>query len=130
MADQKTAGPGPPRQRGTADGLEQRNPPTLSEFGVCGGTLLEIESAPGETLIRLHGSLDLSAAEKIDEQQLCAAMERTAEVCLDLTGLTDARPEALKLFLERQRNGLRAARRLSIRIDPTQVSEFYPQTSS
>lgn len=130
MADQKTAGPGPLRERGTGYGSEQRNPPALKEVGVCGETLLESEYGAGETLIRLHGALDLSAAEKIDQQQLCAAMENAPEVCLDLTGLTDACPEALRLFLERQRRGLRAAQRLSIRIDPAQVSELLPPHQS
>lgn len=105
------------------------DPQTLDEAGVFGGTLFERHSKPGETVIRLYGALDLSAAGRLDEEQLIEAMQTIGEVRLDVTGLTQAEPEALRLFLARQRTGQRLAQHLTIRINPDQVPDLFPEQS-
>jgi ABC-type transporter Mla MlaB component len=128
VADQKTVGSVPSDPGGTTPLPQHSNPPTADKVGLYGTTLFESEPTPGKTIIRLHGGLDLSSAQAIDEQHLCAAMQ-SSMVCLDVTGLTHAQPEALKLFLDRQRTGQRAAQHLEIRIDPAQVAAFFPEQS-
>lgn len=131
VADPKTVGTGPYRQKdGTARATALGDSPTPEEVGVVGGALFERQSGPGEMVIRLYGGLDLPAAERLDEQQLVEAMATTGEVRLDVTGLTEAEPEALRLFLERQRSGKRLAQCLAIRINPAQVADLFPDQRS
>ena len=133
MADPKTVGTGPTRQRDARerDALslgQRRDVSALDAGGICGGALFEKRSSPGEVAIRLYGRLDLSSAKRIDEEQLLPAMRDAFEVCLDVTGLTEAPPEAVSLFLERRRYALGAGQRLAIRISPAQAPEFCPNS--
>jgi hypothetical protein len=103
---------------------------TLDEVGVFGRTLFERQSRPADTLISLFGRLDLEAAEMLDQEQLVEAMASGREVRLDVTGLTEAQPEALRLFLARQHSGHQLAQLLAIRINAAQVPDLYPEESS
>lgn len=93
----------------------------LPEIGVCERVLFESSrDARGRRLI-LHGSLDLRSAWTLGTTLLADAVDSGLPLTLDLAGLFEAEPAAIRSLMRRQQLAAVAGVALNLRIASHQV---------